>query len=207
MKNRQRIFIKSLSPSWSWQCLAVALRWRLKRSGSDLLPPSPAYTRQGDLSGKAIKLALEEINAAGGVNGKKIDLRIIDSQSSNPGALAALQKAVEQEKVLALIGCLYSTQVFATSDAIKNYGIPTFIGATNVNLTKQGNPWLFRVRPDDSVAAGAMVKYIKEDTKFTKDRTPARYGCLWHRRRRLGRKVCQGGGADRGQAGEVRDRG
>jgi branched-chain amino acid transport system substrate-binding protein len=102
------------------------------------------------------------------VNGKKIDLRIIDNQSTNPGALASLQKAVDQEKVLALIGFLYSTQVFATSDAIKNYGIPTFIGATNVNLTRQGNPWLFRVRPDDSIAAGAMVKYIKEDTKFTK---------------------------------------
>ncbi len=122
----------------------------------------------GALSIKSIKLALDEINAAGGVNGEKIDLRIIDSQSSNPGALASLQRAVEQEKVLAMIGCLYSTQVLATADAIKNYGIPTFIGATNVNLTKQGNPWLFRVRPDDSIAAGAMVKYIKDDTKFTK---------------------------------------
>jgi branched-chain amino acid transport system substrate-binding protein len=54
------------------------------------------------------------------------------------------------------------------SDAIKNYGIPTMIGGTNATLTKQGNPWLFRVRPDDSIAAAAMVKYIKEDTKYTK---------------------------------------
>jgi len=131
-------------------------------------PITGIHAAGGSLQVKAIKLALKEINAAGGVNGKKIDLRIIDNQSSNPGALAALNRAVEQEKVLALIGCLYSTQVFATSDATKNYGIPTFIGATNVNLTRQGNPWLFRVRPDDSIAAGAMVKYIKEDTKFTK---------------------------------------
>jgi branched-chain amino acid transport system substrate-binding protein len=131
-------------------------------------PITGVHAAGGSLQLKAIKLALKEINAAGGVNGKKIDLRIVDSQSTNPGALAALQKAVDQEKVLALIGCLYSTQVFATSDAIKNYGIPTIIGATNVNLTKQGNPWLFRCRPDDSIAAMAMVKYIKEDTKFTK---------------------------------------
>jgi branched-chain amino acid transport system substrate-binding protein len=54
------------------------------------------------------------------------------------------------------------------SDAIKNYGVPTMIGGTNAMLTRQGNPWLFRVRPDDSIAAAAMVKYIKEDTKFTK---------------------------------------
>ena len=131
-------------------------------------PITGIHAAGGSLQVKAIKLALKEINAAGGVNGKQIDLRIIDNQSSNPGALAALNKAVEQDKVLALIGCLYSTQVFATSDATKNYGIPTFIGATNVNLTRQGNPWLFRVRPDDSIAAGAMVKYIKQDTKLTK---------------------------------------
>lgn len=131
-------------------------------------PVTGVHAASGSLQIKAIKLALKEINAAGGVNGKKIDLRIIDNQSTNPGSLASLQKAVDQEKVLALIGFLYSTQVFATSDAIKNYGIPTFIGATNVNLTRQGNPWLFRVRPDDSIAAGAMVKFIKDDTKFTK---------------------------------------
>lgn len=131
-------------------------------------PITGVHAAAGSLQVKAIKLAVKEINAAGGINGKKIDLRIIDSQSTNPGALAALQKAVEQEKVVALIGCLYSTQVLATSDAIKSYGIPTIIGATNVNITKQGNPWLFRVRPDDSIAASAMVKYIKENTKFTK---------------------------------------
>ena len=131
-------------------------------------PITGVHAAGGSLQVKSINLALKEINAAGGVNGKKINLRIIDNQSTNPGALAALQKAVEQEKVLAMLGCLYSTQVMATADATKNYGIPTIIGATNVNITKQGNPWLFRVRPDDSVAAGAMVKYIKEDTKLTK---------------------------------------
>src|SRR5512137_1312708 len=131
-------------------------------------PVTGTHAASGSLQVKAIKLALKEINAAGGVNGKKIDLRIVDNQSSNPGALAALQKAVEQEKVLALVGFVKSTQILATSDAIKTYGIPTIIGGTNATLTRQGNPWLFRVRPDDSIAALAMVKYIKEDAKLTK---------------------------------------
>ena len=123
---------------------------------------------EGALQIKAIKLAIKEINAAGGINGKKINLVMVDNRSTNPGALAALQKVVEQDKVLALVGSVRSTQILATSDAIKSYGIPTIIGGTNMNLTKQGNPWLFRVRPDDTIAARAMVKYIKEDTKFTK---------------------------------------
>lgn len=131
-------------------------------------PVTGASAAEGAWQIKAIKLALKQINEAGGVNGKPIDLIIEDNQSSNPGALAALQKAVEQDQVLALVGVVKSTQVLALSDAIKSYGIPTMIGGTNATLTKRGNPWLFRARPDDSIAAAAMVKYIKEDTSFTK---------------------------------------
>jgi ABC-type branched-subunit amino acid transport system substrate-binding protein len=54
-------------------------------------PITGVHAAAGSLQVKAIKLAVKEINAAGGINGKKIDLRIIDSQSTNPGALAALQ--------------------------------------------------------------------------------------------------------------------
>jgi branched-chain amino acid transport system substrate-binding protein len=132
--------------------------------------PSLTGTRagQGAHELKAILLALKQINAAGGVNGKKINLIIVDNQSTIPGALAAVQKAVEQEQVLALISFIISAQVLPTSDAIKNYGIPTFVGGTNVAITRRGNPWLFRVRPDDSIAARAMVKYIDEDMKLRK---------------------------------------
>jgi branched-chain amino acid transport system substrate-binding protein len=169
MKSLHRIFTVSLLSIIVLAVFGSGIAMAAEEIRIGFTPPiTGIHAASGSLQVKAIKLALKEINAAGGVNGKKIDLRIVDNQSTNPGALAALNKAVEQDKVLALIGCLYSTQVFATSDATKQYGIPTFIGATNVNLTRQGNPWLFRVRPDDSVAAGAMVKYIKEDTKFTK---------------------------------------
>jgi ABC-type branched-subunit amino acid transport system substrate-binding protein len=54
------------------------------------------------------------------VNGKKINLIVVDSLSTNQGAVAAVQKAVEQEQVLALISFIFSGQVLATSDAIKN---------------------------------------------------------------------------------------
>ena len=52
-------------------------------------PLTGASAAQGSYQSKAIKLALKQINEAGGMNGKKIDLRIVDNQSTNPGALAA----------------------------------------------------------------------------------------------------------------------
>ena len=166
--SRERIFIVTLL------CMAVVMigSASVARSQDVRIDFTPAITgasaAEYSFYIKAIKLALKEINAAGGINGRKIDLRMVDNQSTNPGALAALQKAVEQDKALVLVGFIKSTQVLACSDAIKNYGIPTIIGGTNATLTRQGNPWLFRVRPDDSVAARAMVTYIKENLKLSR---------------------------------------
>ena len=169
MTNPQRIFSVTLLCIMILAAIGSSIAGAAEDIRIGFTPPvTGASAAEGSFQIKAIKLALKEINAAGGVNGRKIDLRTVDNQSSNPGALAALQKAVEQEKALSLMGFVKSTQILATSDAIKSYGIPTFVGGTNVTLTQQGNPWLFRVRPDDSIAALAMVKYIKEDLKLTK---------------------------------------
>ncbi|HZK67455.1 MAG TPA: ABC transporter substrate-binding protein [Chloroflexota bacterium] len=131
-------------------------------------PVTGASAAEGDLMIKAMKLSVKQINEAGGVNGKKINMIIQDNQSSNPGALAALNKSIEQDKVLAILGPVKSTQILAISDAVKAAKVPMMIGGTNATLTKAGNEWLFRCRPDDSIAAAAMVKYIKEDLKLTK---------------------------------------
>jgi branched-chain amino acid transport system substrate-binding protein len=131
-------------------------------------PVTGANAANGALWIKAVKLAEKQINAAGGVNGKQIKVLVNDDQSTNPGALAAVNKSIEQDKVLALLGPTTSTQILAVSDTIKNAAVPTLVGGSAVAVTRQGNPWLFRVRPDDSIVAQGMVKYIKEDMKLTK---------------------------------------
>lgn len=137
------------------------------RMGAGLNITGPTAS-QGALFRKAIDLAVNQINASGGINGKKINMIIEDNQSTNPGALAAFNKNVEQDKVLVEVGPVLSTQVQAISDADKQAGVPMATGGTAVKNTHMGNPWLFRMRPDDSVAAAAMVQFIKDDLKLTK---------------------------------------
>ncbi len=114
------------------------------------------------------RLFEKQINQNGGLNGKKVRVIIIDNQSTNPGALNALNKAVEQDKVLAFIGPVKSTQILAMSDAVKAFGIPMMVGGTNVTITKQGNPWLFRCRVNDGIVAAILVKYIRDEMKLSK---------------------------------------
>ncbi len=122
----------------------------------------------GDLSLKSAKLAVNQINSSGGINGHQIKLIPEDNQSTNPGALASLSKSIEQDKALVELGPVISTQIQAISDADKQAGVPMATGGTAVKNTHMGNPWLFRLRPDDSIAAAAQVQYIKDDMKLTK---------------------------------------
>ena len=131
-------------------------------------PVTGANAANGALWTKSVRLAEKQINAAGGVLGKPIKVLVVDDQSTNPGALAAVNKSIEQDKVLALLGPTTSTQILAVSEVIKQAAIPTLVGGSAVAVTRQGNPWLFRVRPDDSIVAQGMIQYIKEEMKLTK---------------------------------------
>ncbi|MFI5338354.1 MAG: ABC transporter substrate-binding protein, partial [Candidatus Methylomirabilales bacterium] len=60
-------------------------------------PVTGPNAANGALWIKAVKLAQKQINAAGGVNGKLINVIIEDDQSTNPGALAAVNRSIEQD--------------------------------------------------------------------------------------------------------------
>jgi branched-chain amino acid transport system substrate-binding protein len=154
-------------------CLVGSMAVAATAPASEILigmsaPLTGGWAAEADLYVKAIKLAEKQINEAGGVNGKRVRMVITDNQSTNPGALAALNRNVEQDKVLAMIGPVKSTQILAMSDAVKAYGIPMMVGGTNASITSVGNPWFFRCRVSDAIMAAAAVKYIKEDLKLTK---------------------------------------
>jgi ABC-type branched-subunit amino acid transport system substrate-binding protein len=90
------------------------------------------------------KLAVEEINKAGGVLGRPIELVIEDSQSTNPGSVLAFSKLTGDKDIPAFIGPIFSTQIQAMAPDIQRTGRPVIIGATDPRLTHVGYTWLFR---------------------------------------------------------------
>jgi branched-chain amino acid transport system substrate-binding protein len=112
----------------------------------------------GVLTLRGVQLAMEEINAAGGILGRPVQLVIEDNQSTNPGTVLAYSKLVEQ-KVVAVIGPLRSTQVQAASPTIAKAKLPAIIGGSDPTLTRVNNPWIFRVRPSDIYSSRAMAEF------------------------------------------------
>ena len=105
------------------------------------------------------KLALEEVNKAGGVLGRLLELKIEDNQSTNPGSVLAVSKLGSEGNIAALIAPIRSTQVQASAPTIAKLGLPTMIGGTDYGLTHSGHAWLFRARPNDSYSAKVIVDY------------------------------------------------
>lgn len=121
----------------------------------------------GQMEVNGAKLAAEEINSAGGVNNRQIELVVEDSQSTNPGAVAAFQK-VAGEDVSAIVGPIFSTAVQAILPYMEKYKLPVLVGGTDATITASGNPWVFRVRPSDAIATKVMLQYMVNDLKAKK---------------------------------------
>jgi branched-chain amino acid transport system substrate-binding protein len=114
------------------------------------------------------KLALEEINKAGGVLGRPLELRIEDNQSTNPGTVLAFSKVLAEGHITAIVGPIRSTQIQAASPTIAKGGIPTMIGGTDPSLTKVNNRWVFRLRPNDLYSSKVIATFGVNELKLKK---------------------------------------
>jgi len=121
-----------------------------------------AYTVNG------VKLAVEEINGKGGIMGRPIELRIEDNQSTNPGTVLAYSKLIGEGGIIAIVGPIRSTQIQAASPTIQKGGLPAMVGGTDPSLTKVNNPWIFRMRPNDSYSSRVIADFGVNSLKLKK---------------------------------------
>ena len=108
--------------------------------------------------------AVDEINAAGGIGGKKIKLSIEDATGSSTTALNTMNRLLE-DKPVALFSSMISPHIFTQNDTIKKAAIPVLIAGTNAQLTQQQNPWLIRFHVHDGQLAEAVPRYVVETLK------------------------------------------
>jgi len=114
------------------------------------------------------KLAVEDINKAGGVLGRQVELQIEDSQGTNPGAVLAFTKLFSRKEAPVIVGPIRSTQIQAASPSIAKAGIPVMIGGTDPSLTRVNNRWLFRCRPNDLYSSKVIAEFGVKDLKLKK---------------------------------------
>ena len=116
----------------------------------------------------SLRMAQDDINAAGGIGGKKVKIIFEDSQSTNSTAVNALVKLVRQSKPSLIFLNSLSVQILAQEQEIAKSSVPVLYSGALVALQEKGNPLMFRIRPADNVQAGVIAKGLADVVKSKK---------------------------------------
>jgi len=157
----------------TFQSLALALLAAASLAASAQQPPVLFYGIM-ELSGtgatpgtnfdNGVKLAVKEINAAGGILGRKINYVSTDTQT-NPGvAKAVAQKAID-EGAYVVLGPVHSGSMIVSMGETRRAEITNFTGGEAAVITQQGNPYVFRTSFTQSTSMPKLARYLKEQMK------------------------------------------
>jgi branched-chain amino acid transport system substrate-binding protein len=170
------VFVKSSIAGVAAICLATASAVPSKADAASCPSPIPlglttALTGNVALLGtqarSGVEFAVDEINAAGGINGKKLALTTEDTGSSSTDSLNAMNRILEG-KPLVIFGSMISPHVFAQTEVVTKSETPFLVGATNAKVTSQGSKWLFRTHVHDGQLADLIPEYLVKTLGKTK---------------------------------------
>jgi branched-chain amino acid transport system substrate-binding protein len=111
-----------------------------------------------------VELAVKEINASGGILGRKIETTTMDTQS-NPGVAKGLTQKAVDDGVFAVFGPVFSGSILVSMAETRRAEIPNFTGGEASAITKQGNPYIFRTSFTQDTAMPKVARYIANNLK------------------------------------------
>ncbi|MES2696098.1 MAG: ABC transporter substrate-binding protein [Verrucomicrobiota bacterium] len=108
---------------------------------------------------KGVLLAIEEINAKGGVSGRKLEYLVEDIQSKQGESATAVKKLISRDKVVAVIGANASANSLEAAPICQNAKIPMMaISSTNPAVTEKGDH-IFRICFIDPFQGAVLAKF------------------------------------------------
>lgn len=138
-----------------------------------------------------MKMATEEINAAGGVNGRKIRLVIEDSGYDPKKAVLASQKLIERDKIFAMVGPMGSPTVLAAQDILFDAGVLQLFPLTAAEFTFKFDP----AKPQERLKFNNLLPYVESTRaalKYMIEWKNFKKPCIMHQDDEYGKNVLDG---------------
>ena len=111
-----------------------------------------------------VKLAVKEINAAGGILGRQVQYTSGDTQS-NPGVAKALAQKAIDDSAYVVMGPVFSGSILVSMEETRRAEVPNFTGGEASAITQKGNPFIFRTSFTQASAMPKVARYIKNGIK------------------------------------------
>jgi ABC-type branched-subunit amino acid transport system substrate-binding protein len=138
-----------------------------------------------------MKLAVEEINSAGGVNGRKIKLIIEDSAYDPKRAVLATQKLIERDQIFSMVGAMGSPTVLAAQDLVLDAGVTQLFPLTAAEFTFKLDP----AKPQDRLKFSNLLPYVESTRaalKYMMESKHCKNPCIMYQDDEYGKNVLDG---------------
>lgn len=112
------------------------------------------------------KLALKEINDAGGINGKELKLVFEDEVDNQQASVNAMVKIMNYPDVVSFFGSTYSANCIAASPNVREKKIPMFAGGSSANIPKDANPYVWQARMTDDQSGMLLAKAATQNLEM-----------------------------------------
>lgn len=122
-----------------------------------------SYAAMGTAEKQALELETERINAAGGIDGREIEIVYEDDATDEAKAVAAASKLIEQENVIAILGATGTGQSMAIRSDVQRAGIPQISMAGGTAITQQFDSLVFQTPWSNTI----VVPYVLDAIKAT----------------------------------------
>jgi len=134
-----------------------------------LLPLTGSQAKFGEIEKRSYEMAAAEINAKGGVNGKKIELLFEDDTGKPDVGRSGMEKLISREKVPVITGGYSSSVTAAAAPVAQQFKVPFVICTGSADdVTEKGYDYVFRVNPPASEYPNAVKSFLHEVGKDVK---------------------------------------
>lgn len=116
---------------------------------------------------RGVLMAVEEINAAGGMLGRKIETFSLDTRSDPATSAAVMKKAIERTPFV-VMGTVFSNSTIVNMSVLQEAGIPQITGSGATPITQRGNPNIFRTQYNSDLTMEKLAKWVGEVLKVKK---------------------------------------
>ena len=128
-----------------------------------LLPLTGAQAKFGEIEKRSYEMAAEEINAKGGVNGKKIELLFEDDTGKPDVGRSGVEKLISREKVSVITGGYSSSVTAAATPVAQQFKVPFVVCTGSADdITEKGYDYVFRINPAASEYPQSVETFLKE---------------------------------------------
>ncbi len=150
------VFALIVSPAWTADSVKVGI----------ILPVSGEKAKFGEIEKKSFEMALEEINAAGGINGKKLEFLVEDDTGRPDVARSAAEKLITKDEVVMLGGGYGSSETFAIAGVAQQSKIPFLVSTGSDNkITEMKWDYIFRISPPVGDYPKGLESFLTEVAK------------------------------------------